>query len=96
MAKDDVKRGIKYEKDKARAHRGKHVGGPGKEDYRRGDITGEVKARETPVTKPELQKLFRRGIDEVESKTGYTDPAIEYKKRYHPGKKLYKKGKRVA
>jgi len=96
MAKSDVKRGIKYEKEKAKAHRAEHVGGPGREDYRRGEITGEVKSRKNPITKPELQKLFNKGIDEVESKTGFTEPAIKYKKRYHPEKKLFKKGKKVA
>ncbi len=33
MAGKDVKRGIDYEKAKAKAHRAKHVGGPGKPDY---------------------------------------------------------------
>ena len=95
MGKKDVKRGIRYEKQKAKAHGGKHVGGPGKEDYRRGKTKGEVKARKTPVTKPELQRIFGKGISEVESKSGYTKPAKEYKKRYHSDKKLLKKGKEV-
>lgn len=95
MAKKDTKRGISYEKKKAKAHKAKHIGGPGKEDYRRGKVKGEVKDRKTPVTKPELQKLFRKGISEVESKSGFTKPAIEYKKKYHPNKKLFKKGKLV-
>ena len=96
MAKEDVKRGIRYEKEKAKAHRGKHIGGPGKEDYRRGEIKGEVKDRKTPVTKPELQEIFRKGTSEVESKAGYTEPAIRYKERYHSDMKLFKKGKRIA
>ena len=96
MAKEDVKRGIKYEKEKAEAHRGKHIGGPGKEDYRRGEVEGEVKNRKTPVTKPELQEMFRKGRSEVESKSGYTEPAVKYKERYHPDKKLFKKGKKIA
>ncbi len=40
MAKEDVKRGIRYEEEKAKAHRGKHIGGPGKEDYKRGEVKG--------------------------------------------------------
>ena len=96
MAKEDVNRGIRYEKEKAKAHGGKHIGGPGKEDYSRGEAKGEVKNRKTPVTKPELQEMFKKGISEVESKAGYTGPAIEYKDRYHPDKKLYKKGKKIA
>ena len=86
LAKKAVKRGIKYEKQKAKAHGGKHVGGPGKEDYRRGNVKGEVKNRQTPITKPELQKIFKKGVSEVESKSGYTKPAIKYKKKYHPNK----------
>jgi len=96
MRGEDVKRGIRYEKEKAKAHRGKHIGGPGKEDYKRGEIKGEVKNRGTPVTKPELQEMFRKGISEVESKAGYTEPAIKYKERYHRDKKLFEKGKRIA
>lgn len=48
MAKEDVKRGIRYEKEKAKAHGGKHIGGPGKEDYRRGEAKGEVKKSRLP------------------------------------------------
>ena len=80
----------------AKAHRGKHIGGPGKEDYRRGEIKGEVKNRKTPVTKPELQEIFRKGITELESKTGYTEPAIKYTERYHPDKKLFEKGRSIT
>ena len=67
MAREDIKRGFRYEKEKAKAHRGKHIGGPGKEDYRRGEVKGEVKNRKTLVTKPELQEMFRKGITEVET-----------------------------
>jgi len=95
LAKKAVKRGIQYEKQKAKAHRAEHVGGPGKPDYKRGSIKGEVKNRKTPVTKPELQKMFKKGISEVESKSGYTKPALEYKKKHHPKKKLYQRGKEV-
>lgn len=90
-----MERGIRYEKQKAKAHRAKHVGGPGKADYTRGSVKGEVKNRKTPVTKPELQKMFKRGISEVESKSGYTLPALEFKRIYHSKKKLYQRGKEV-
>jgi len=95
LAKKDIKRGIRYEKKKAKSHGARHVGGPGKEDYRRGNVKGEVKNRKTAVTKPELQKMFKKGITEVESKSGFTNPAIEYKRKYHPDKKLFKKGRPV-
>jgi hypothetical protein len=40
--------------------------------------------------------MFRKGISEVESKAGCTEPAIKYKERYHSDKKLFEKGKRIA
>ena len=89
--KNAIQKGLDYEKKKAKAHRGKHVGGPGKEDYSRGETKGEIKHRKTKVTKPELKKIFKKGISEVESISGYTKPALEYKKKYHPEKKLYTK-----
>jgi len=96
VGKRDIKRGINYEKRKAIEHKGKHTGGPGSEDYTRGNIKGEVKDRKSKVTKPELQKLINvKKITEVESKSGFTDPAIEYQNRYHPDIKLLQRGKKV-
>lgn len=95
MSGKDVKRGLQYEKNKAKKHGAKHVGGPGKPDYQRGNVTGEVKDRKTKVTKPELQKIVKKGIKEVDSKSGFTQPAIDYAKRYRPDVKLMKKGKKV-
>jgi hypothetical protein len=84
-----VKRGIAYEKRKANEHGASHVGGPGMHDYQRGSVKGEVKARQTPVTKPELQHLVRgKGITEVDSKAGFTQPAIDYRNRHQPDVKL--------
>jgi len=94
MGEKDIKRGINYEKKKAAVHGGKHKGGPGNEDYNRGRKKGEVKDRKTKVTKPELQELInKKGIDEVDSKAGFTNPAIEYRNRYHPSVKLFQRGK---
>jgi len=90
-----VKRGIRYEKEKARAHRGRHIGGPGNPDYVRGSAMGEIKNRITKVTKPELQKMKRNGITEVESKAGFTQPAVDYRDRYCPGLKLFRRSKRL-
>jgi len=96
MGKKDISRGIDYEKKKAAAHRGKHKGGPGNEDYIRGEKKGEVKDRKTKVTKPELQKLInKKNITEVDSKAGFTKPAIDYRNRYHPKVKLIQKGKEI-
>jgi len=96
MGRKAINRGIKYEQRKAIKHKGKHKGGPGTEDYTRGNKKGEVKDRETKVTKPELQKLINmKKITEVESKSGFTDPAIEYRNQYHPNVKLFQRGKEV-
>ncbi len=93
LAKKKSKGWQGYEKKTAKSHRGKHIGGPGREDYKRGKVKGEVKARKTKVTKPELKRMFKKGISEVESKSGFTKPAMEYKERYHKDKKLFQKGK---
>jgi len=66
----------KYEKQKAKQHGAKHKGGPGGPDYTRGPVIGEVKNRKTPVTGPELLRLAERGVDEIDSKSGFTKPAI--------------------
>lgn len=84
----------KYERYKAREHRGKHVGGPGKADYMRGRIKGEVKHRRAPLTKTEQMTLARKGIKEIESLGGYTGSAKEYADRYRPYLKLFHRGRR--
>jgi hypothetical protein len=90
------KRGIDYEKKMARCHNGKHLGGPGKPDYVRGGVYGEVKCRSSKMTKPELQRAINhKMISEVVSKSGYTKPAIEYRDRYHPNVSLYHRGKKI-
>ncbi|MFA4875873.1 MAG: hypothetical protein WC586_00540 [Methanoregula sp.] len=94
MTANDVNRGIAAEKRKAGEHRARHIGGPGMPDYQRGDVFGEVKARQSPVTKPELQRLTRKGIGEVDSKAGFTQPAVEYRDRYRPNVKLISRGRK--
>ena len=84
----------RYEKSKARDHRGRHVGGPGNADYVRGRAKGEVKHRKAPLTKTEVVKLVRKGIKEIESQGGFTRPAEEYVKKYGPEMKLFKRGRR--
>jgi len=96
ITRSPSKRGIDYEKQKSAAHGAHHVGGPGKHDYERGTARGEVKCRVSPVTKPELQRLVsQKGITEVESKGGFTGPAVEYRDRYHPDLKLFQRGKKL-
>jgi hypothetical protein len=95
MARKAVKRGLEAEKRKARELGAEHLGGPGKPDYRKGQTKGEVKARATPVSKPELQELASKGINRVDSKAGFTRPAIEYRNRYRPKLKLFHRGKAV-
>ena len=93
MAKKDIKRGMNYEKIVAKRQKARHIGGPGKEDYRKGKIKGEVKARKTPITKPELQRLILKDRNRFHSKSGYTQQAIDYQKRYRPNVKLFQRGK---
>jgi len=89
MTSNDVNRGIAYEKRKADEHGARHVGGPGMHDYERGGKLGEVKNRESPVTKPELQRLIHdKCVSEVDSRGGFTQPAIDYRNRYQPDVKL--------
>lgn len=95
MSSNDVNRGINYEKRKAQEHRGSHIGGPGMPDYSRGDVLGEVKGRQSPVNKPELQRLAHKGITEVDSKGGFTQPAIDYRDRYRPDMKLISRNKKI-
>ncbi|MDO8874285.1 MAG: hypothetical protein Q7V05_16395 [Methanoregula sp.] len=96
MTSNDVNRGIASEKRKAGEHGARHIGGPGMPDYQRGGVLGEVKVRQTPVTKPELQRLItQKGIGEVDSKAGFTQPAIEYRDRYQPDVKLISRGKKI-
>jgi hypothetical protein len=84
----------RYERSKARDHRGKHVGGPGKPDYVRGRIRGEIKHRKAPLTKTEVVRLARKGIREIESLGGFTGTAQEYADKYRPEMKLFKRGRR--
>jgi hypothetical protein len=96
MTRNDVNRGITHEKTKAKDHHGTHIGGPGEPDYRRGPAVGEVKDRQSKVTKPELQHLIRdKGVTEVDSKSGFTQPAIDYRDRHQPDVKLISRGKKV-
>lgn len=72
----------------AKKHRGHHIGGPGKPDYTRGDIQGEVKQRQRPLTKTEVMKECRKGRREIVCNKGFSESAKEYVARYRPDVKL--------
>ncbi len=96
MSRIHINRAIRYEKRKAREHRGRHIGGPGAPDYKRGDILGEVKCRGSKVTLPELQRLIReKGISEVDSKAGFTQLAIDYRNSHRPKVRLIKRRRTI-
>ena len=76
--KRSQKRGYQYEKMKAYQRGGTHKGGPGSPDYVKGKRKGEVKNWSRPVDRGTLIKLYRKGINEVVSKKGFTEPAKEY------------------
>lgn len=85
----------RYEKRKAKQHRGKHVGGPGKPDYIRGSNHGEIKCWNRPLSKYTVKKLAQKRRTEIISKSGFTKGAIEYAKRYRPNLKLLHRNKVV-
>lgn len=96
MSSKDVRRGIAYEGRKASEHGAKHLGGPGNPDFVRGKTIGEVKCRKTPVTKPELQDLIKnKGVNYVDSKSGFTKPAVDYRNHYHKEVTLESRGKKI-
>ena len=91
--KSKQSKGIKYEKSQAKKHRGKHIGGPGKEDYKRGKTKAEVKDWNRPVHSGVIKKAIKKGVKEVVSKSGFTKQAIELAKK--KGIKLITRGKEV-
>jgi hypothetical protein len=85
----------RYEKIVAKRRRARHIGGPGKPDYERGDAKGEVKCWNKPLSKGDVMKLVRKGYREIVSKSGFTEPAVRYIKRYRPYVKLFHGTKRI-
>ena len=76
------KRGIQYEKQQAKRHRAKHVGGPGKPDYVRGKTKGEVKNWSRPVYSGVIKQAKQKGVKEIVSRSGFTKPAEDLAKKY--------------
>jgi hypothetical protein len=62
----------------------------------RGNVAGEVKHRQTPVTKPELQRLHDKGVTEIHSLKGFTEPAMDHVLRYNMNMRLFHRGRRVV
>jgi len=83
-----------HEKRKAKKHRGKHFGGPGEPDYTRGKKKGEVKNWKSPVHSGVVKRAKQKGVAEIDSKSGFTEPAIKFAKKY--GIKLFHRGKEIA
>lgn len=85
----------RYEKDKAKLHRGRHIGGSGNPDYTRGAIQGETKNWNRPMNKYDVKKEAQKGRNEITSKKGFTKEAVKYTKRYRPNLKLYHGNKQL-
>ncbi len=84
------KRGIRYEKEKVKDHKRKHIGGPGNPD-----APGmEVKCWISPASRPDLIKAKRKGVTKFINKGGFTKQAVEYGKEKNM--KLYEGKKRIT
>lgn len=69
------KEGLKYEKSRARRMHLEHVGGPGKEDARRGRKKYEMKKWKTRVHTGVLKKALKKYIKIIIAPSGFTKPA---------------------
>ena len=87
-----------YEKRIARRRKGRHLGGPGRSDYEKKGIKGEVKNWCRPLPKSALMREVHKGRNEIVSKCGFTKKALEYAKRYLPRIRLIhpRSGKKVV
>lgn len=87
------RRGLRYEKEQAKKHKGKHIGGPGKPDYKRGKVKAEVKNWSQPVHSGIVREAVKKGIKEIISKSGFTGPAKELAKKKKI--KLISRGRKI-
>jgi len=89
------KRGYGYEKQQAYKRGAKPMGGPGKPDFKEESRKTEVKNWKNLVPRPVVVKAVRKGVKKFISKSGFTEPAVDYAKE---NKKitLIKKGKIVV
>lgn len=79
-----------FQQKMAKKHRGRPVGGPGKPDYTRGSVNGEVKQRNKPLTKREVMIECQKGRHEIICNAGFSPSAKQYTDRYRPYVKLIK------
>ncbi len=90
-----VGKGKKFERDMAKARKGRHHGGPGEPDYTRGRIEGEVKDWKRRMGRADVMREAQKGRDEIVSKEGFTEGAIGYRDRYRPKLKLFHGRKKI-
>lgn len=82
-------KGKKFEETVARTMGGKLLGGPGEPDYQRGSIDGEAKDWKDRMGKSDVMKEAEKGRDEIVSRQGFTDEAVDYKDQYRPKLRLF-------
>ena len=82
-------KGKKFEETVAKYMKGKPLGGPGEADYVRGSTQGEAKDWEDKVGKSDLMGEIQKGRNEIVSRQGFTNEAIEYRDQYQPKVKLF-------
>jgi hypothetical protein len=87
------KRAKRYEQEQAKKHGGKPIGGPGQPDYTRGETKAEVKNWKRPVHSGVIQEAKQKGIKEITSSSGFSQPAIDAAKK--AGITLIYRGKRL-
>lgn len=82
-------KGKKFEEKVADFMNGRHIGGPGEPDYRRGSVEGEAKDWDKRMGKSDVKEEADKGRGEIVSKQGFTDEAVDYKNRYRSKVKLF-------
>lgn len=81
-------KGQKFEEQVAIYMKGRHIGGPGEPDYKRGQIDGEVKDWNKRMGKSAVMSEVQKGREEIVSRKGFTEEAITYRNRFRPEIKL--------
>jgi len=77
-----------YERRKSWDRGGSHLGGSGQPDYIRGETLGEVKNWQRPMNRSDVKREAQKGRNEIVSRNGFTDSALEYAEMYRPGLRL--------
>lgn len=82
-------KGQKFEEKVAEYMGGKPVGGPGEPDYVRGSVDGEAKDWDKRMGRSAVMAEIHKGRNEIVSKLGFTQEAVDYKDQYQPKVKLF-------